>query len=328
MVDWRRKIPTILKSNELLDKALHKASKISQRGNTRLDTAKKTSLAKVSAVGDVLNSTLMKYVRAFPNLDRKEEFYSELVDVLVGVDPLKKSLGAVSWCAKKCSGLQREYLRKIRYSKDIDVVDHMRKEFYGRISSVVDQISKELEFLGDSRNKLRKLPNIDTHIPTAVIAGFPNVGKSQLIEKLSNARPVIATYPFTTKGVGVGHFTSRWQTYQLVDTPGLLDRPLEERNAIERQAVLAIKYLADLIVFMIDPTETSGYTIDVQLHLLHSLKEWMPEIPIIEVENKADIERSTSSRIKISALEGEGVEELRAAIMEVLAASPKLPSEV
>lgn len=328
MPDWGRKLPTILKSNELLDKAFHKASKITQRGNTRLDTTKKTSLAKVSAVGDVLNSTLMKYVKAFPNFDRKEEFYSELVDVLVGVDPLKKSLGAVGWCAKKCSGLQREYLRRIRYSKDVGFIDGQRKEFYGRISSVVDQISKDLEFLGDSRNKFRKLPNIDTDIPTAVIAGFPNVGKSQLIEKLSNARPTIASYPFTTKGVGVGHFMSRWQTFQLVDTPGLLDRPLEDRNAIERQAVLAIKYLADLIVFIIDPTETSGYTIDIQLHLLDSLKEWMSEIPIIEVENKVDVERSTSSRIKISALEGEGVEELRAAIMEVLAASPKLAFEV
>jgi nucleolar GTP-binding protein len=328
MPDWGRKIPTILTSKELLDKAFHKASKITQRGNTRLDTAKKTSLAKVSASGDVLNSTLMKYVKAFPNLDRKEEFYSELVDVLVGVDPLKKSLGAVSWCAKKCSGLQREYLRRIRWTKDINVVDHLRKEYYGRISSVVNQISKDMEFLGESRNKLRKLPDIDTNIPTAVIAGFPNVGKSQLIEKLSNARPAIAVYPFTTKGVGVGHFTSGWQTFQLVDTPGLLDRPLEERNAIERQAVLAIKYLADLIVFMIDPTETSGYTMDIQLHLLDSLKEWMPEITIIEVENKVDVGRSTSSRIKISALEGEGVEELREAIMEVLAASPKLSFEV
>jgi nucleolar GTP-binding protein len=318
MSDWGRRIPTILGADELLDKAFRKASKVSLRGREKLDTAKKTSLAKVSASGDVINSTLMKYVRAFPNLDKKEEFYSELVDVLVGVDPLKKSLGALKWCAKKCSAIQREYLGRIRRTKDIGVVNHSRKEYYGRTSSIVGQIEKDLQFLRDSREKLRKLPFIDVEIPTVVIAGSPNVGKSQLIEKLSNARPQIATYPFTTKGVGVGHFQHRWRTYQVVDTPGLLDRPLEERNAIEKQAVLAIKYLADLIVFLLDPTETSGYSMDEQLRLMESVRAGLADIPLIEVENKVDVLVSDTDRMKISALGGEGIEELRDEIIEIL----------
>ncbi len=318
MPDWERKIPTILRPDELLDKAFRKASKVNLRGTNHLDTVKKTSLGKISTAGDILNSTLMKYVRAFPNLDRREEFYSELVDVLVGIDPLKKSLGAVGWCARRCNDLQRDYLRRIRGSKDPVFIDHLRKEYYGRVSSIVNQIGSDLDFITESRQKLRKLPDIDPNIPTVVIAGFPNVGKSQLIVMLSNARPAIASYPFTTKGVGVGHFQHHWRTYQVVDTPGLLDRPLEERNAIERQAILALKYLADLIIFMLDPTETSGYMMDQQLQLLASVTESFPEIPLIEVENKADISVTDSERIKISALDGTGVEKLRAAVIECL----------
>jgi nucleolar GTP-binding protein len=318
MDDWGRRIPTILTSQEILDKAFHKASKVSIAGTNHLDTVKKTILGKVSAVGDILNSTLMKYVRSFPNLDPKEEFYSELIDVLVGVDSLKKSLGGISWGARRCNDFQRDYLRRIRRSKDAAFIDHLRKEYYGRTSSIVNQVNDHLDFVSESRNKLRRLPLIDTDIPTVVIAGFPNVGKSQLIERLSNARPTIASYPFTTKGVGVGHFQHRWRTYQIVDTPGLLDRPLEERNAIERQAVLALKYLADLIVFVLDPTETSGYTMEQQLHLLDSVKDWMQDIPMIEVENKIDLLDSGSERYKISALGGEGVEELREIIIDHL----------
>jgi len=326
MSDWGRRIPTILNSQELLDKAFHKASKVNLRGTNTLDTVKKTSLAKVSATGDILNSTLMKYVRAFPSLDKREEFYSELIDVLVGMDDLKKSLGAIGWCARRCNDLQRDYLRRIRGSKDASFIERLRREYYGRVSSVVRQIGKDLEFVGESRNKLRKLPEIDTSIPTVVIAGFPNVGKSQLIQKLSNARPAIASYPFTTKGVEIGHFEHRWRTYQIVDTPGLLDRPLEERNPIERQAILAIKYLADLIIFLLDPTETSGYSMEQQVHLLGSVSESLSGIPLIEVENKVDISDSNSSRAKISALEGLGVEELRTAIIECLS-KVKEPSD-
>ncbi len=318
MSHWARRVPTILSSKELLDKAFRQASKVNLRGTSHLDTVKKTSLGKISAAGDVLNSTLMKYVRAFPSLDRREDFYSELVDVLVGVDNLRKALGALGWCARRTNDLQRHYTRRIRGSKDPQFIGQMRREYYGRVSSIVNQVDGSLKFVAGSRDKLRKLPEIDADIPTVVIAGFPNVGKSQLIDKLSSARPVIATYPFTTKGVGVGHFKHQWQTYQVVDTPGLLDRPLEERNPIERQAVLAIKYLADLMVFLLDPTETSGYTIEQQLELLRSLSNWLPDLSIIEVENKKDILVSSTNRMKISALDGGGVEELKAVIIKRL----------
>jgi nucleolar GTP-binding protein len=143
-----------------------------------------------------------------------------------------------------------------------------------------------------------------------VIAGFPNVGKSQLVERISSARPVIAPYPFTTQGIGVGHVKFGWHRFQVIDTPGLLDRPLEERNAIELQAILALKYLADVIVFILDPSETAGYTMEKQERLLTSVRENFPGIPIIEVENKVDVLRSDSERLKMSAINGEGVEVL------------------
>ncbi|MFP4545869.1 MAG: NOG1 family protein, partial [Methanomassiliicoccales archaeon] len=210
------------------------------------------------------------------------------------------------------------YTRRIKGAHEVDQVVRLRKEFYGRISSVIEQISDHLVFVGRAREEMKRIPSIDPNIPTLVVAGFPNVGKSQLVTSLSNARPTIASYPFTTKGIGVGHLRVRWFTYQVVDTPGLLDRPLEERNGIERQAVLALRYLADVIVFVLDPSETSGYTMEHQLSLLSSVESWMEGIPMVVVENKVDLYRSDSNRVKVSAFTGEGMEEMMEKVVPYL----------
>ncbi len=314
-------------SQELLERAFSRASKIEKRGTVPFDTVKKTDIAKVTAIGDMTVSTLLKYVRAFPRLEKSEEFLPELIDVLVGLDDLKKALSNLTWAAEKVSDLQRTYLRRIRRAANIDQVEKERKGFYGRFSSIMKQIDGSLKVAAKARDKFRELPSIDPDMPTIVIAGYPNVGKSQLMERISTGKPVIAPYPFTTKGIGVGHFQEGWRRFQIVDTPGLLDRDLEERNAIELQAVLALKYLADLIIFVIDPSETCGYSLDKQIHLLEATKGLFDEIPLIEVENKADICVSDSGRLKISAASGEGVDQLLEEAVTVLKARSKEEGE-
>ena len=46
----------------------------------------------------------------------------------------------------------------------------------------------------------------------------------------------VQPYAFTTKSLFVGHMDYRYLRWQVIDTPGILDRPLEERNTIEMQA--------------------------------------------------------------------------------------------
>ena len=88
-----------------------------------------------------------------------------------------------------------------RKSDDTTVV---RKRTVARLASMVHQIDKDLRFLNEVRNVLRKLPHVDDAC-TIVIAGYPNVGKSSFIRQVSSAAPEVASYPFTTKGVIVGH---------------------------------------------------------------------------------------------------------------------------
>lgn len=302
-------IPTILRSDELLDKAFKKASKVSISGKG-MSRKRKLAKAKVESLSQTIDSTLKKYVKSFPTIDNLHPFYRALIDILLDTDKLKKSLASLDWCRKTCMEVARENSKKIFKTKDSQQIDSIRKAVYGRVSSIVDEISKELLFLNDARQEIRKMPTIDPDLPTIVVSGYPNVGKSQLVKAMSSAKPRIASYPFTTKRVSIGHFERNHISYQVIDTPGLLDRELEDRNAIERQAISALEHLADLVIFILDPTETCGYDIGRQMNLLGTIQKEFAHIPIIQVENKMDISSTSSDMRKISALEGTGVEEL------------------
>ena len=319
MAEKTYRIPTVLTAEELLDKAFHRASKISIKGTNFLDGKKKTVLAKVTAAGDIITDALGGYVEKFPRMEKDEDFLPELVDIIIGLDQYKKSLGAINWACNRMEKLKTETLRNIRRSKDPEIIDSIRGQFYGRTSSLMGQISKDLLFLQDCKNKFRNLPSVEANVPTLVVAGFPNVGKSNLVTVLSSATPEIAPYPFTTKGIIVGHIDDEWRKYQIIDTPGLLDRDLSERNDIEKQAVLALKYLTHVMLVVIDPSETCGYDMEKQLKLLDSLQKGFEGVPIIVAESKCDVFKSDNAdRIKFSAQTGENMETLRTAVINEL----------
>ena len=106
--------------------------------------------------------------------------------------------------------------------------------------------------------------------------------------------------------------------YQIIDTPGLLDRPLSKRNDIEKQAIAALRHLADLIVFIFDPTGTSGYKMEEQTMMLENIKMLFNDVPFLIVENKVDVKNTGSANQKISCTTGEGIEPLRQQIFSIL----------
>lgn len=107
------------------------------------------------------------------------------------------------------------------------------------------------------------------------LVGFPNAGKSTLISVLSNAKPKIADYPFTTLKPNLGMVAYReFQSFVVADIPGIVEGASEGKGLglrflrhIERNAIL---------LFMIPCTSESikkEYKI-----LLHELKAYNPEL--------------------------------------------------
>ncbi len=316
MQNLRKRVPTILTADEILDKAFRKVNKIDKQGPDKVELVKRKSMARIASATDVISSTLMKYVKAFPSINERTDFLAEMIEVTVGIDKMKKALGNLDWAASKIKELQKQYTSKVMTSSSTFSADNARKAYYGRASSVVNKIAPDLEFLSYARNEFRKVPDFNDDMLTFVIAGFPNVGKSQFLRTISAAEPEVAAYPFTTKGIEVGIHEANHRRYQVIDTPGLLDRELEYRNRIEMQAVTALKHLANSILFILDPSESCGYLMEGQLRLLESVKTLFPGVPILVVENKVDMIDSGSDRLKMSAATGVGVQEVMEALRE------------
>jgi nucleolar GTP-binding protein len=317
-------LPTVRTADALLDTAFRRAAKVQGKGRTRVEKARSTNVARLRSVIDRLATALTGYVKAFPSFERLPPFYRELADVVVGVDALRQSLGRIHGAARTIRRVGREATRRVAAAETAKEMKGQRLAAYGRLASIVKRIDGDLERLRIARRELRGLPAIDPRLPTLVVAGSPNVGKSEFVRFVSSAAPKVADYPFTTQRLSVGHFEREGVRFQILDTPGLLDRPMEERNPIERQAVAALRHVAHAIVFLLDPSETCGYPFDQQLRLLAAIRNAFPDTPILDVETKVDIHRTDSPRTKVSAATGEGVGEvLRAATARATSRVPE-----
>jgi len=99
----------------------------------------------------------------------------------------------------------------------------------------------------------------------------------------------VQAYPFTTKSLYVGHTEFKYQNWQVIDTPGILDRPLEERNTIEMQSITALAHLRSVVIYIVDFSEQCGYSIQQQLELYSSIKPLFVKKPVFIVNNKIDV---------------------------------------
>ncbi len=312
------KIKNILTSKEILDKSFKKALKKQINDRNIEYKKKKTIIAQTESFASSICTILDGYTKNFPSINKLSLFYQELIDIKIDVNKLRKSLGAINWASKTCKNIYSKQSYFLKKSGKILFLKQKQNEIYGRISSVVNQIEYDLNFLIQAQKIINKFPDID-ELPTVVISGYPNVGKSSLLKSLSKSKPKTAQYPFTTKEIIVGHIEKK-QNYitkriQLVDTPGLLDSPISEKNEIEKQAIAALKHLADLIIYVFDLSESCGYLIEDQKKLFNYMKNYFVNLKIIKIENKADIKRSKSTNLKISNKTGEGVENLKIEIL-------------
>ena len=289
------KIPTVPTADEILDVSLRRtALKMRAKSNK-----KKANEDFVSASYDSIHTRLVEIIQSFPEISELPLFYQDLIEILYGTDRLKKSLGAVGWAARWAYEHGRGFAKSVKYADANG--EEQRKRAIARLASVVHQIDDDLHFLNDVRNVLRKLPHVQDCF-TVVIAGYPNVGKSSFIRNVSSAEPEIASYPFTTKGIIVGHYRIGRETIQLIDTPGLLDRPGEERNDIEQQAMAAIMHISDRVLVILDPSEHCGYDLDAQIRLCDELHRLTHGIPITIAANKSDLFSLDEKPMDISSL--------------------------
>jgi nucleolar GTP-binding protein len=192
------------------------------------------------------------------------------------------------------------------------------------MADVVEEVADDLRRVGEARDQLNDLPDVRPDEPAIVVAGYPNVGKSSFVNGVTRAHNEIAGYPFTTRAVALGHFERDRIRYQIVDTPGLLDRPEAERNDIERQAISALTHLADAVLFLVDASGECGYPVDVQLALRDDLAERF-DAPVLTVCNKRDRSTDVEADAYMSVTNDEGVEDVLDLAVDAVGYEPDIP---
>ena len=311
-------LPTTPRSGELIDQAFSRAARAG-----RAKSGLEAQQSMLQTATNVLSDNLEQVVTEWPDFDRVDPFYYELADAIVDVDELRQSLSEVGWAGRQVESLGSEYQSKLRRT-DPATARRYRKQAFARMADVVEEVAEDLRRVGEARDLLGDLPDVRPDEPTIVVAGYPNVGKSSFVNAVTRASNEIASYPFTTRAVALGHFDHDRVRYQIVDTPGLLDRPADERNDIERQAISALTHLADAVVFLVDASGDCGYPVDVQLELRDDLVERF-DVPVLTVCNKADRSTDVEADAYMSVTSGEGVEDVLERAVDAVGYEPDIP---
>ncbi len=160
------------------------------------------------------------------------------------------------------------------------------------------------------------------------IIGFPNVGKSTFISKVSAARPKIADYPFTTlvPHLGVVKY-GNFETFVIADIPGLIEGAHEGMGMgtrflrhIERTTVL----LHILDISNEESLETAWHDYETVNHELACFNPKLKEMPQVVTINKIDLpitrerlkkaidifEKNSVEVLTFSAITGEGIQKV------------------
>src|SRR5947207_10303062 len=168
------------------------------------------------------------------------------------------------------------------------------------------------------------------------LVGYPNVGKSTLISRISAARPKIADYPFTTLEPNLGVVAvgdpPHERSFVVADIPGLIEGA-HEGAGLGTQFLRHIERTR-LLVHLVDVSDSSGRPdpitdFEVIIGELGSFGTAIESKPMILAASKCDVANKTKlAKLKkyakahglelfpISAVTGEGVEKLKYAIAE------------
>ncbi|ELW71656.1 Nucleolar GTP-binding protein 1 [Tupaia chinensis] len=248
-------------------------------------------MRKVKFTQQNYHDRLSQILTDFPKLDDIHPFYADLMNILYDKDHYKLALGQINIAKNLVDNVAKDYVRLMKYGDSLYRCKQLKRAALGRMCTIIKRQKQSLEYLEQVRQHLSRLPTIDPNTRTLLLCGYPNVGKSSFINKVTRADVDVQPYAFTTKSLFVGHMDYKYLRWQVVDTPGILDHPLEDRNTIEMQAITALAHLRAAVLYVMDLSEQCGHGLQEQLELFQNIKPLFINKPLIIVANKCDVKR-------------------------------------
>jgi nucleolar GTP-binding protein len=304
-------------------------TKVDQEVKNVKQRAKKHGAETLNALSQSLciplRNTVRLYERTLKNLHPFEQVVAELTvsnrQKKDGVE-LHTVLLELHEARKMVLDATKDWIAKVKDAPTAREADNIRKEGTEALLQLFTTVADApISNLVELQKALRNAPIVQLNVPTMVLVGYPNVGKSSIVRALTTATNIeVSDYPFTTRGLTIGHYDICWQDQhqqqqqqqqqqqnnnshgfaipydeaihpaiphrcQVMDSPGVLNR--DDRNAMELLTVAAMQHLPTAVCFVVDLTNAE--TVMDQLAVRKTLRERFPKRPWLDVATKADI---------------------------------------
>jgi len=289
-----KSIPIIPKVSDLIDSILSKTQSktptVTHPGY-KITRIRKFYMRKVRFTEDSITEKLESITKNFPKLDDIHPFYADMINILYDKDHYKLALGTVNTAKNICQKIASDYVKLLKYGDSLYRCKQLKVAALGRMMTTLKKLGASFNYLEEVRKHLSRFPSIDPTERTLILAGFPNVGKSSFMNKITYADSEVQAYHFTTQSLFVGHTYYKNIRWQVIDTPGILDRALEQRNIIEMQTITALAHLDACILYFVDVSENCGYSIAQQVSLFDSIRPLFKNKPLVIIANKTDLRK-------------------------------------
>lgn len=282
--------------------------------NFKISRIRRFYMTKVKYTQQNFHDRLSTILTEFPKLEDLHPFYADLLNTLYNKDHYKLSLGQINMARHLVDKVASDYTKLLKYGDSLYRCKQLKRSALGRMATIMKKQAPPLKYLEDVRQHISRLPSIDPNTRTLLVCGCPNAGKSSFMNLVTRADVEVQPYAFTTKSLYVGHTDYEYLRWQVIDTPGVLDRPFDQMNTIELQAITALAHIRAAIIFFLDISETCGLPMTQQLKIYESIKPLFSNKPLIVACNKVDVttleeleQNFPEKRAMVAQLERDGV---------------------
>ena len=331
-----RRLPVVKSPTELINRSKKAAYRTPADKNVKnaRTRARKHGAETLNAVTQSLCVPLRDVVKGYKTELRRLHPFEKVVADLTARARQKKDgltlldvLEDIHEARKEIYLAGKDWIAKAKNAETArDVSDVMREGEEAMYELFQELAAKPVECIIDLQKSLRTTPAVRLDTPAVVLVGAPNVGKSSIVRAISSATPEVNNYPFTTRGMTLGHVQVFWeddgnaaaaiipqvnekqkgrfegqsdagnyaftQLCQVMDSPGLLVRPDGERNEMEALTLAAMQHLPTAVMYIMDLSGGAGdkcSSVEDQLQLRREVRARFPRRPWIDVVSKYDL---------------------------------------
>ncbi len=178
----------------------------------------------------------------------------------------------------------------------------------GRLKAKIAKLKQEKEQKQKGTGATHQGYSVEKHgDATVALVGYPSVGKSLLLNKLTNADSEVGSYHFTTLDVVPGIIEYKGAKIQLLDVPGLIGGAAKDKGGGKQ--ILSVIRNCDMVVLMTDPARLDGFE-KMEEELYNAGIRLNQQPPDIKVVKKGKGGINISSTVDLPDLDRDTIEEV------------------